>query len=325
MSNVAKTGKEEHMIKGLEKMKRTLSNQPDYISGYYYNMRNSSKTASYKTHEVYVNHVIKFLNDINKDIDKIRMDDINRYLSDLSIKPNGSLASGSYLVAVYSALKKFFKYLVDSERIEKDPMNGIERPAPKKAEMVERTYLTKAEIRKLFKVVDGEDIWTKRNRAILVILFFTGIRNTALTEINIQNVDFDNNCIYVIDKGMKPKPCYLDDGKMEIIKDWVNVRNRIITSNTDALFISSRGHKRITQETSRYVINQASEAIGHKISPHKARASFATNALNSGLSLYEVSKLMNHSSTQVTAACYIQGQDERIKEANLKAISFMKF
>ena len=324
MSNVAKTGKEEHMIKAMDRMKRVLSNQPDYISGYYYNMRNSSKTASYKTHEVYVNHVIKFLRDINKDIDKIRMDDINRYLSDLSVKPDGSLASGSYLVAVYSALKKFFKYLVDSERIEKNPMNGIERPAPKKAEMVERTYLTKAEIKKLFKTVKGEDPWTKRDRAILVMLFFTGIRNTALTEINIQNVDIENNCIYVIDKGMKPKPCYLDDDKMEIIKDWINVRNRIITSDTDALFISRR-MTRIFQGTTKYIIKQASKKIGHEISPHKARASFATNALNSGLSLYEVSKLMNHSSTQVTAACYIQGQDEKIKEANLKAISFMKF
>ena len=137
-------------------------------------------------------------------------------------------------------------------------------------------------------------------------------------------MDFENNCIYVVDKGNKPKPCYLDDDKMMIIKDWIDARNLVNPNRIEALFVSRQG-TRISQGTSRYVIEQASEAIGHKISPHKARASFATNALNSGLSLYEVSKLMNHSSTQVTASCYIQGQDERIKEANLKAISFMKF
>ena len=138
-----KTGKEEHMMKSIEKMKEKLKNQPDYVIGYYYNMRNSGRTESYKTHEVYVNHVIKFLREINKDITEIKMDDINKYLSDLSVKEDGSMVSGSYLVAVYSALKKFFKYLVNSERIDKDPMNGIERPAPKKAEMVERTNITK--------------------------------------------------------------------------------------------------------------------------------------------------------------------------------------
>ena len=318
-----KTGREEHMMESIAKVTEKLKRQPDYVSGFYYNMRNSGKTASYKTHEVYVNHVIKFLGNVNKNITDIKMDDINKYISNISIKPDGTAVSGSYLVAVYSALKKFFKYLVDSERIIKNPMNGIERPAPKKSEMVERTYLTKAEIRKVFKNLKGTDAWTKRDRAILVMLFFTGIRNTALTEINVQNVDFENNCIYVVDKGNKPKPCYLDDDKMMIIKDWIDVRNEM-KCNTNALFISSR-MQRISHDTSYRIVKQASEAIGHKISPHKARASFATNALNSGLSLYEVSKLMNHSSTSVTAACYIQGQDERIKEANLKAISFMKF
>ena len=318
-----KTGKEEHMMKSIERMKEKLKNQPNYVVGYYYNMRNSGKTESYKTHEKYVEYVIKFLKEINMNITEIRMDDINKYLSDLSIKKDGTMVSGSYLVAVYSALKKFFKYLVDSERITKNPMNGIERPAPKKAELVERTYLTKNEIRKLFRRVKGEDSWTKRDRAILVMLFFTGIRCTALTEINIQNVDLENNCIYVVDKGSKPKPCYLDEDKMEIITEWMNERNKM-KCDSDALFISTR-MQRINQRTVAHIIKKASEKIGHPISPHKARASFATNALDSGISLYEVSQLMNHSSTQVTAACYIQGQDEKIKEASLKAASFMKF
>ena len=318
-----KTGKEESMMKAIEKIKKKLENSPDYVIGYYYNMRNSGRTESYRTHEEYIKYVINFLNKIDKNIEDIKMDDINRYLSDLSVKPDGSLASGSYLVAVYSALKKFFKYLVDSERIIKNPMNGIERPAPKKAEMVERTYLTQKEIKKLFKEIKGNDIWAKRDRAILVMLFFTGIRCTALREINIKNVDFENNCVYVVDKGMKAKPCHLSEDKMNIIKEWVDVRNEI-DCETDALFISNY-KQRISRKVVVNVIGKASEKIGHKISPHKARASLATNALNNGISLYDVSQILGHSSTQVTASCYIQGQDEKIKEASLKASNFMKF
>ena len=300
---------------------------PDYVNGFYYYMATSGKTESYKTHEAYISYVKLFLDSIDKDINDITMDDIMMYMADKKFKDDGKETSGSYMVAVYSALRKFFKYLVYSKRISVDPMENIERPKPKAANLVERTYLKPEEIKKCFEYIKEKGgIWEKRNKAMFVIWFSTGIRNTCLTEINVGNVDFENNCIYVIDKGTKPMTCYLDGDKMKVIKEWIDDRSEILDGEkgTDALFIN-KFKKRIAPNGASWVIKNVTEHIGHKISPHKARASFITNAYNAGISIDIVSKLANHSSTKVTSDCYIQGQDEKIKEARIKASSYLSF
>lgn len=321
------TGKGEHRAESIERVKKTLSKMPDYLNGFYYYMATSGKTGSYKTHEAYISYVKQFLEAVNKDIRDITMDDIMMYMASKRYKEDGTETSGSYMVAVYSALKKFFKYLVYSKRISSDPMENIERPKPKAANLVERTYLEPEEIKSCFKYIqDKGGYWEKRNMAMFVVWFSTGIRNTCLTEINVGNVDFENNCIYVIDKGTKPMTCFLDNDKMKVIKEWIEDRNSKLNGKgkTEALFIN-KSLDRIAPNGASWVIKNITEHIGHKISPHKARASFITNAYNAGIPIDIVSKLANHSSTKVTSDCYIQGQDERIKEARLKASSYLTF
>jgi integrase/recombinase XerD len=230
------------------------------------------------------------------------------------------------MVAIYSALKKFFYYLNVSGKINHDPTVNIERPKPKAANLVERTYLKPEEIQRCFAFVKKKGgIWEKRNRAMLIMYFATGIRNTCLTEINVDNVDFENGCVYVIDKGTKPNTIYLDEDKMNALKEWIDDRKRKLTghTNTNALFINKR-YKRIEPEGASWVIKEITKNVGHKISPHKARASFLTNAYNSGVPLDVVSKLANHSSTKVTLDCYIQDQDQRVKEAGIQATKYLK-
>lgn len=321
------TGKAEHRAESIERVKKILLTMPDYVNGFYYYMASSGRTSSYKTHEAYISYIKSFLNTIDKDIKDITMDDVMMYLASKKYKEDGSETSGSYMVAVYSALKKFFKYLVYSKRIDVDPMENVERPKPKAANLVERTYLEPNEIQNCFRYIKTKGgIWEKRNKAMFVIWFSTGIRNTCLTEINVGNVDFENNCIYVVDKGTKPMTCYLDDDKMNVIAEWIEDRNTILNgqNKTDALFIN-KFKERITPEGTSWVIKNITDHIGHKISPHKARASFITNAYNAGISIDIVSKLANHSSTKVTSDCYIQGQDEKIKEARIKASSYLSF
>lgn len=320
------TGKAEHRAESVKKIKEMLKDKPDFVTGFYYYMVNSGKTASYRTHEAYLKYVILFLKDIDKDISTINMDDISRYLAGKAYKDDGTETSGSYRVAVYSALKKFFYYLNISGKINSNPIENIERPKPKAASLVERTYLKPDEIQKCFAYVGKRGgTWEKRNKAMLVMYFATGIRNTCLTEINVDNVDFENRCVYVIDKGTKPNTVYLDEEKMNVLREWIADRAEKMVghAHTNALFINKE-YKRIEPGGAAWVIKNITKNIGHKISPHKARASFLTNAYNSGIPLDVVSKLANHSSTKVTSDCYIQGQDERVKEAGIKATEYLK-
>lgn len=321
------TGKQEHLRDGVASIERLLKSQPEYVKGFYYYIRNSGKTASYRTQKAYVDHVIRFLDRTDKAIDEITMDDITCYLSQLSIKADGTEASGSYLVAVYSALKKFFNYLEFSERIRKNPMTHIERPRPKKAELVNRTCLNKKEIRKCMKAIEEiGGTYMVRDKAIMTILLTTGIRNTCLTEINVDNIDFENNCIYVIDKGTKPRTCWIDEEKMQYIKDWVEQRNALLGegSSQRALFITNKCDRMSNQATAA-VVRKVTGAIGHQVSPHKIRATYCTNAYNSGIPVEIVSKLMNHSTIKVTMDCYIQDQEQKVKDASIKAAHSMKF
>lgn len=320
------TGKAEHKAESVKRILEILKGKPDYVTGFYYFLVNSGKTASYKTHEAYIKYIIAFLEMVNKDVADINMDDISMYLASKLYKEDGTETSGSYRVAIYSALKKFFYYLNVSGKINHDPTVNIERPKPKAANLVERTYLKPEEIQRCFAFVKKKGgIWEKRNRAMLIMYFATGIRNTCLTEINVDNVDFENGCVYVIDKGTKPNTIYLDEDKMNALKEWIDDRKRKLTgrTNTNALFINKR-YKRIEPEGASWVIKEITKNVGHKISPHKARASFLTNAYNSGVPLDVVSKLANHSSTKVTLDCYIQDQDQRVKEAGIQATKYLK-
>ena len=321
MAEAVVTGRSEAQEALEKKIEEMLEGQPDSISGFYDSMYTSS---SINTQYRYIEYVINFLKEVGKDPEEVTMDDVNRYLNRLARGGNGKpKKSGSYLVAIFSGLKKYYSYMVKSGRMERSPIDNVERPKPKPADQVERTFLNPEEVNKCFNLIRKEGgYYEKRNLAMMIVYFATGIRNSALININIDNVDVDESFIYVIDKGDKARRCYLSKENMDIIKDWIDER---ATRNpkTRALFINKSG-KRITTQGTSYVVKSITEKIGHKISPHKARASFCTNTYNAGVPLDVVSKLMNHASTSVTSRCYVLGQEEKEKNNVLKATSYIR-
>ena len=315
------TGRDENREAVEKKIQEMLVGRPDSISGFYNSIYTSS---SFNTQYRYIEYVINFLETIEKDPEVVTMDDVNMYLNRLSRGGNGKKKkSGSYLVAIYSALKKYYTYMVKSGRISKSPLDNVERPKPKPADQVERTFLDPNEVNECISQIKKQGgYYEKRNLAMMVVYFATGIRNSALTNINVENVNVEENFIYIIDKGDKARKCYLNKENMKVIKDWIDEREQR-NPKTSALFINKNG-KRITTAGSSYVVQSVTEKIGHKITPHKARASFCTNTYNSGVPLDVVSKLMNHSSTGITSKCYVLGQEEKEKKSVIKATSYIK-
>lgn len=321
MAEAVRTGREETQNHVEEKIVEMLEGQPDSVSGFYDSIYTSS---SFNTQYRYIEYVINFLKDVKKAPEEVTMDDVNRYINKLSRGGNGKKKkSGSYLVAIYSALKKYYSYMVKSGRMKRSPMDNVDRPKPKPADQVERTFLSPEEVNKCMDMIKKEGgYYKKRNLAMMIVYFATGIRNSALTDINVDNVNTAESFIYVIDKGDKARKCFLSKDNMKIIEDWIKER---ATRNpkSEALFINKSGTRMSTQGTS-YVVKSVTEKIGHKISPHKARASFCTNTYNAGVPLDVVSKLMNHASTSVTSRCYVLGQEEKEKSSVLKATSYIR-
>lgn len=315
------TGREENQQNVEKKIEKMLIGKPESVSGFYNSIYTSS---SFNTQYRYVEYIINFLKSVNKAPEEVTMDDVNIYLNQLARGGDGKQKkSGSYLVAVYSGLKKYYTYMVKSGRVEKNPVDNVERPKPKPSDQIERTFLDPNEVNKCFSEIKGiGGYYEKRNLAMMIVYFATGIRNSALTNINVDNVNIEEGFIYVIDKGDKARKCYLSKENMSVIKDWIDERStRVVKSK--ALFINKCGD-RITTQGASYVVKSITSKIGHKISPHKARASFCTNTYNSGVALDVVSKLMNHASTSVTSRCYVLGQEEKEKNNVIKATSYIR-
>ena len=318
------TGTQEFNKKYINKINNILSNQPDYIRGFVNYMSDVALTTKY----AYMNDVIGFIKKIDKPIEQLTLDDFSNYISELQYKENGETTTSSYRIAVYSALKKFNEYLYTSKKIPENYMAYIKRPKPiekqNTIEKREKGFLTKNEIAKYIQTVEDNSInkyrqigyiWNKRDLLIIKIFLVTGIRCSALSRLDINNIDFTTNTLSVTDKGNKIKQCVLPEDIIDDVKEWIKIRENEIKDNQPALFISNR-RKRMDQLSIYNVVNKYSRNIKNKhITPHKLRATYGTQLYNATKDIYFVQKCMGHS-TPKTTELYIRGTEQDIKKAS---------
>ncbi len=302
-------------------MEELIKDQPDYISGFYYYMDFHEHT----TRAVYVRKIIKFLKDLGKDIEFIDMDDISQYISRLK-KKNGEAASDSYKTGTYAALKDFFNYLMRSGRIAVNPMVNTVSPKRKKSSDVGRTDVLNLEEtqRYLYQVEHGigtskarkhQHAWKERDIAIITLFLYTGMRCSALTEINIGDIDVKRKRIVSVTKGGYTKEFELNGECMDYLCAWMAKRAHILNGvNCDALFISNKKNRISPQAVSNIVKKYAANISGKRITPHKLRATYGTYLYQQTGDIYFVSRCMGHASIDTTKI-YIRGIENPTQRA----------
>lgn len=317
------TGKQEHVAQVKEKIDRMLEGKAPYFRSFYNSMVSSGRTGSYGTIFKYLQYVTTFVDSMDKPLNEIGYDDIVDWMAEYSRKENGESKSGSYMVAVYSALKKFFQYLEYSDKISKNPMNMIDRPAPKPSDQVKRTSLTKQELTTIFKAIrrrGGKR--AKRDELMFALFLTTGMRCTALTEINIDDFNFDKKTVTIIEKRNKHREFALSDSVISLAKEWMAERAswETVSNSNRAMFVSSTG-KRMTQLLVSNVVENCCKITGKHITPHKLRATCATLLSEDGLSIYEIQSFMGHQSP-TTTEIYLQDKEEKVRKTSERASSF---
>lgn len=304
--------------------KKRLEKNSDkkYLKGFYYFLLSDGQ-RSYSGAYNYLGHVIGFVN--NKNIvnpTTITLDDYSEYLN---IAYKGK--SSSHQIGVFSALKEFSKYLVANGYCDKDYMQFFKRPTPvETVEMVEKrenAYLTTREIDKYLKNVKNskkEERWKCRDLVMVMILLNSGIRCAALQKLDVNNIDFNDGTITVLEKRKKSKKLYLSEKTIDELKKWIEYRNEIMQNTDDnALFISN--HKmRVSRKTIYNIIQEYGIVIdGKNITPHKMRGTYGTQLYNKTKDLYFVQEAMGHSNPKTTEI-YIRGQK---KDVSKKASDLM--
>ena len=265
--------------------------------------------------------VIKnFMEKTGKEAEDLTLDDYDIFLG----RMEEDHLTRSYQITAYAALKKFSTYLMANQINDRDPMRYIERPKPvEKVETQEKRdhgYLTKAEVKHMLhnirvgKGTSGCLTNRERDIAIILVLLSTGMRCSALTKLDMNNINYKEHSIKIIDKGDKIRNYYLPEETWCALSEWIERRSRIADiENESALFIGKRG--RLGRDgVSKLVKKYTADIEGKSISPHKLRATYGTQLYEATKDIHFVQKCMGHSSPQTTAL-YVRGQKNETEEA----------
>lgn len=274
-------------------MEDIFKNNPElerYANEYLYTEYNTSKNtrASYLYD---LKELALFYNDRN--IAYLSKDDIQEYLRKLVDKKSRTKAH--YL----TVFNNFYMYLVKESIIKINPCETIKMP---KLEKKLPDFLTIEEVERLLDIKTNTS-YEKRNKAMLEMLYGTGMRISELTDLTMSNLYLEDDMVKVFGKGSKERIIPINDYAKEYLIDYLQYgRGELLgTKNSEYVFISSR-HTKITRQAFFKILKKLCEEAGIKknISPHILRHSFATHLLHNGADLRIVQELLGHSDISTT-------------------------
>lgn len=210
-----------------------------------------------------------------------------------------------------TVLNSFYNFFIDEKKIKTNPCENIRQPKlPKKLP----NYLTIEEVDKLLNTRLHTPL-EYRNKAMLELLYSTGIRITELIELKLNNIDFSDELIRVMGKGSKERIIPLGEEAIKYLRLYVNqYRNLILKTKTNNyLFVNNLGNQMTRQGFFKILKKECqNQGIEKNISPHTLRHSFATHMLNNGADLRIIQELLGHSDISTTQI-YTHISKEKIK------------
>lgn len=282
-----------------------LVNQSQVLKDY---MRSIKKRTS-MTRRAYLRYLIQYMEFMNENgvpITEVKPMHVDRYIEHIS-KGNGPGIVNAKLSAVFS----FYNFLEKNEIITKSPCsNDMKLKIDEKETVV---YLTDKEVNKLKSSVNPGK-FNKRDLCIITLGCATGLRVSAIVNIDIEDIDLKNGTIQVIEKGNKKRTIYIGANTLNSIKEWMSDRERICGNNTGALFLSQKGHNRISVRTVQDMIHNASKGIDKHITPHKMRSTCAMKLYDKTHDIYLTAQQLGHANIKNTMI-YARSTEERRREA----------
>jgi integrase/recombinase XerC len=195
-----------------------------------------------------------------------------------------------------AGLRTFFRYLCREGRLETNPARVLATPRQEKRIPA---VLDEAEVQALL-ALPGAGLAAVRGRAILELLYATGVRCAELVALDVGEVDVGARMVRVVGKGRKERVVLFGQRAQEALGDWLAERKGL-RPRTEALFLNARGG-RLTDRSVRSLVARrvAQLALARRCSPHTLRHSFATHLLTRGADLRAIQELLGHASLSTT-------------------------
>ncbi len=227
-----------------------------------------------------------------------------------------------------ASLRTFYKYLHREQKIDNNPAENL--ISPKRPRELPK-FLTKDEVEQILNNVNIDTPAGYRNRAILELLWASGMRISELSGLNFGNLNLENNEITVFGKGAKERIILITDRAKKYLQGYIDYARPLVAkgytlpaiNDETPLFINKTGY-RLQSKMVRNVINNIVEKIElpKKVTPHMFRHSFATHLIENGADLRVVQELLGHASisnTQIYTHISMQHMKEVYNETHPRA------
>jgi integrase/recombinase XerD len=248
-----------------------------------------------------------FADSLKKDYLSLERDDLLAFikrLSQLKLDPKS-------IARVIVTLRSFYKFLVLDGFLKRDPTANLD--SPKSWQSLPR-FLISEEVERLLASPDLETDIGIRDKAMIEVLYATGLRVTELVTLKLSDVNLDLGLLTTLGKGSKERSVPLGKSAINWTQRYLGVRPALLKGKSSPfLFINQRG-KPLTRKSFWNLIVAYGEkaSIGH-ITPHLLRHSFATHLLENGADLRSVQMMLGHSDISTTQI-YTHVTNERLRE-----------
>ena len=287
-------------------IKAKLSSQPQIIKDYILSCKR--KTSS--TRRAYLGYIVQYKNFMESQgvkLTEVKPMHIDRFIDHIS-QTNGN----SIINTKLAAITDFYEFLRRNDFVSANPCDGdIKVKIDKKDSVI---FMTDDEVKKVKEnATAGKIKFANRDLCIITLGCATGLRVSAIRNIDIEDINFENKTIDVVEKGNKKRTIFIGDNTIRIIKTWMADREKIFNNNSGPLFMSQKKN-RMAVRTIEEMIHNAAKGIDKHITPHKMRSTCAMKLYDMTGDIYLTAQQLGHSNISNTMI-YAKSTEERRREA----------
>lgn len=261
------------------------------------------KGYSHHTVSNYRRDLLQFAAVAGREIDVGSIDTavIRNFIYSLNIRNKSSSVARKL-----SALRSFFKFLEQEKIILKNPMGSVSMP---KQEQHIPVFLSVDEVFALLESPGIGETFAARDRAILELLYSTGMRVSELVACNVASLDFDSGMVMVRGKGNRERIVPVGTQAVKSLRAYIDERQELLRKRVqqgkkidkEPLFLNNRGTRLTARSVERMISGYGRKAgLNKPVTPHVLRHSFATHLLEMGADMRSVQELLGHASLSTT-------------------------
>lgn len=205
--------------------------------------------------------------------------------------------SPTSIARIVSAVRGFYKFLMIDGHIEKNPAEDL--VTPQKTFYLPK-FLNQAEIELLFAVPDTSTELGLRDRAILELMYASGLRVSEAVTLQMKDVDIDAGILTCKGKGSKTRRVPVGTSAIEWLKSYLAIRRKKENIEIRNIFVTPLGRPVTRQEIHKFIKGYAEKAGLEDVSPHTLRHSFATHLIQNSADIRSVQQMLGHADISTT-------------------------